>query len=60
MWSRAIHPPITDEALARRWERIGAAQRAAWASVAARYGECGSHLPVSKPRDYIPETERAK
>jgi hypothetical protein len=22
--------------------------------------ECGSHLPVSKPREYIPETERTK
>ena len=22
--------------------------------------ECGSHLPVSKPREYIPETERMK
>jgi hypothetical protein len=25
-----------------------------------RNSECGSHLPVSKPREYIPETERTK
>jgi hypothetical protein len=37
IWSRAIHPPITDEGLARRWERIGADQRAAWGVVAAQY-----------------------
>lgn len=36
-WCRAILPTMPEERIARRWERVSAAERAAWAAVAAQY-----------------------